>query len=105
MTSSLKHCLTRKLTEIAPLGTYRLGTPIFGHFSALMLWESAADLFLRTFLGKRIVESCILLQESPARTCARSASGRVLATLSAPGRAGGVMKVTPKESIPVSNFF
>ena len=85
MTSSLKHCLTRKLTEIAPLGTYRLGTPIFGHFSALMLWESAADLFLRTFSKKEFVEFCILLQESPARTRARSASGRVLATMSALG--------------------
>ena len=52
MTWSLKHRLTRKLTEIAPLGTYRLGTPIFGHFSALMLWESAADFFCGFFRKK-----------------------------------------------------
>ena len=86
MAWSLKPRPTRKLTEIAPLGTYRLGTPIFGHFSALMLWESAADFFLRIFSEKRIVESCILLQESTARTRARSVSGRAPAHPTVPGR-------------------
>ena len=72
MTWSLKHCLTRKLTEIAPLGTYRLGTPIFGHFSALMLWESAVDFFCGLFRKKELWSPAFCYKSRP-RARARGA--------------------------------